>query len=174
MLPGTCLSDNPPLAHPQSEEPLAKRVVDLVGAGVAKVFSLKVDLGAANVLREPVGKQQGRLAAHKSPQEVVKFPLKGRICGRVSVGLFKLVQGRGERLGNIPTAILPKPAKLVGNPRIGWLDCSARCHRGLRMRLPAARGVHWPRRFRSLFCLIVARAAVATMPWLARRAVHRV
>ena len=66
VLPGAGLRDDPRLAHALGEEPLAERVVDLVGAGVAEVLALQVDARAAGVLGQPLGEVERRRAARRT------------------------------------------------------------------------------------------------------------
>src|SRR5262245_3135807 len=47
VLPGAGLRDDPGLLHARGQEPLAERVVDLVGPGVAEVLALEIDPRAA-------------------------------------------------------------------------------------------------------------------------------
>ena len=47
VLAGAGLGDDAVLAHPQREQGLAERVVDLVRAGVVEVLALQIDLGPA-------------------------------------------------------------------------------------------------------------------------------
>ena len=54
MLAGAGLGDDARLAHPQREQRLAERVVDLVGAGVIEVFALEVDVRAAAFFGQPL------------------------------------------------------------------------------------------------------------------------
>ena len=76
--PAPGLRDDPRLPHPLGEEPLAERVVDLVGAGVAEVLALEIDPRAAGVLREP----RRRTSSGVGPAHVVGAergqPLAGR------------------------------------------------------------------------------------------------
>ena len=43
MLPCARLGDDPPLAHPQCEQDLAERIVDLVRPGVVEILAFQVD-----------------------------------------------------------------------------------------------------------------------------------
>ena len=56
MLPRAGLRDDALLAHAPRQQPLAQRVVDLVRAGVQQVFALEINLRAAQLLRQPLGK----------------------------------------------------------------------------------------------------------------------
>jgi hypothetical protein len=43
VLSGPGLGNDPPFAHPARKQNLAKRVVDLVGPGVAEILTFEVD-----------------------------------------------------------------------------------------------------------------------------------
>ncbi len=94
VLPGPGLGDHPPLAHPQREQRLAERIVDLVRAGVVQVFALQVDLGTAALLAQPPGMVQRRGAAHVVLQQIVQLGLKTRVAARLFVLGCQLVQRR--------------------------------------------------------------------------------
>ena len=53
---GAGLGDDARLAHAQSQHDLAEHVVHLVRAGVIELLALEIDLGAAAVLGEALGK----------------------------------------------------------------------------------------------------------------------
>ena len=108
MLAGAGLGDDPPLPHADGEQALTEGVVDLVGAGVAQILPLKIDLGAAGEFSEPLGEEQGGGPADKRPQQAVEFCRKRGISDGFVVGLLELLKSGGERLGHIPAA---KPAK---------------------------------------------------------------
>ena len=55
MLTGARLGDDALLAHAPRQEDLAKAVVHLVGAGVVQLLALEIDLGAAEMLGQPLG-----------------------------------------------------------------------------------------------------------------------
>ena len=55
VLAGAGLGDDPGLAHAPGEQDLAQAVVDLVRAGVVQLVALEVDLGAAEMLGQPLG-----------------------------------------------------------------------------------------------------------------------
>ena len=63
VLAGAGLGDHALLAHPQREQRLAERVVDLVGAGVVEVLALELDLRPAALLAQPLGVIQRRRPA---------------------------------------------------------------------------------------------------------------
>ena len=117
MLAGAGFGDDPPLPHAHGEEPLTERVVDLVGAGVAEILTLEIDLRAAGIFGEPLGKEEGRWPPHEGGEEVVEFGGEGGIGPRLVIGRLQLIERRGERFGHIAAAKGAKPAEAVGHLR---------------------------------------------------------
>ena len=58
VLAGAGLGDDAALAHAARQQDLAHRVVDLVRAGVVEVLALQIDLGAAELPRQPLGEEE--------------------------------------------------------------------------------------------------------------------
>ena len=58
VLPGAGFGNHTAFAHPQGEERLAERVVDLVGARVIQILALEPDLCAAALLGQPAGERR--------------------------------------------------------------------------------------------------------------------
>ncbi len=56
MLASAGLGDDALLAHAAGQQDLAHHIVDLVRAGVVQLVALEIDLGAAQVLGEALGK----------------------------------------------------------------------------------------------------------------------
>lgn len=94
MLPGARLGDDPPLAHAEREQGLAKRVVDLVGPGMVKVLALQINPRSAAVLRQAVGEVQRRRPADIVLIQLVEFGLESRIGRSPSVLDRQFVQAR--------------------------------------------------------------------------------
>jgi hypothetical protein len=67
MLAGAGFGDDPGLAHAFGKQDLADAIVDLVRAGVIELVALEVDLRAAEMLGQPLGKihrrRDGRYSA---------------------------------------------------------------------------------------------------------------
>jgi hypothetical protein len=63
MLAGAGLGDDARLAHALGQQDLADAIVDLVRAGVIELVALEVDLGAAEMLGQPLGEIQRRRPA---------------------------------------------------------------------------------------------------------------
>ena len=117
MLASPGLRDDPPLAHPQRQEALAERVVDLMGTGVTQVFPLEVDLRTARQFREAASKEQGGGAADERREEPVEFIMERRIGHRLRIRLLELVEGRRKRLRHIPAAKPTETAKGIWHGR---------------------------------------------------------
>ena len=56
VLAGAGFGDDAGLAHAPRQEDLTEAVVDLVRAGVVQLIALEIDLRAAEMLRQPLGK----------------------------------------------------------------------------------------------------------------------
>ena len=90
MLPGTGLGDDTFLTHPLRQEGLAESVVDLMCAGMEKVFALQIDFGPAAVLRQTVSIVQIGRAAGELAKLVIQLFLKFRVFTRRVIGLGQL------------------------------------------------------------------------------------
>src|SRR5262249_46972433 len=117
VLAGPRLGDDPRLAHPPGEEPLAERVVDLVGAGVAQVLALEMDPGPARLLGEPAGEGQRGRPADVLRREVTEPARERGIASGLAVGGLQLEQGRHERLGDVATPVRPEVPRPIGKTR---------------------------------------------------------
>jgi hypothetical protein len=73
VLPGPGFGDQAALAHPNRQQPLAERVVDLVGAGVEEVFPLEVDADAAERAAQPFGVVEGGGPAGVRAEQLAKL-----------------------------------------------------------------------------------------------------
>ena len=78
VLSGTGFRHDPPLPHPDGEQRLAERVVDLVGPRVREVLALEDDARAADRSREPPGFVERR----RTP-DVVAQQLRQLVAERV-------------------------------------------------------------------------------------------
>ena len=92
VLAGAGFGDHPLLAHPQREQALAERVVDLVGAGVVEILALEPDLGSAALFAEPLGEIQRRRPADVVLPERRQFRLK-----RGVLRCFVVLDGQARR-----------------------------------------------------------------------------
>ena len=128
MLAGAGLGDDSPLPHPHRQQPLAERVVDLVGAGVAEIFPLEPDLGAAGEFGESLGEEQGGGPAHEGREQAVEFGCERRVGHRLGIGPLQLVERRGKRFGNVAAAESAEAAVGVGHAGHGRGGCGAGGH----------------------------------------------
>jgi hypothetical protein len=90
-------------------------VVDLVRAGVVQLVALEVDLRAAEMLGQPLGKIQRRGTAGIVRVEMIEFRPEGRIGLRLGPFLFQLQDQRHQRFGNETAAENAEHALLVGS-----------------------------------------------------------
>ena len=114
VLAGTGLGDDALLAHALGEERLAQDIVDLVGAGVAEVFSLEIDARAAAVPGEALGEVERGGPARVVPEEVAEAAPEAGVLARGAEGALQLDEGRHERLGDEAPAEAAEVAVGVG------------------------------------------------------------
>ena len=108
MLAGAGLGDDAGLAHAPGQQDLAEAVVDLVAAGVVELVALEVDLGAAEMLGQPLGEIERARPAGVVGAEVVELRLERGIGLGVLVGLLELEDQRHQRFGDEAPAERPK------------------------------------------------------------------
>ena len=126
MLACAGLGNNALLAHALRQQSLAQRVVDLVRAGVQQVFALQVDLRAAQLFGQPLGKVERRRPPGKVLQQTRKLGLERCVGLRRFVLVLQFDQRRHQRLRHIPPAIDAKPPRPRLRRSRGKND---RCHR---------------------------------------------
>ena len=133
MLAGAGLGDDARLAHAAGELNLAEAVVDLVRAGVVQLVALEVDLGAAEMLGQPLGEIERARAAAVMGEKIGEFRMEGRIGLGFGVGAFEIEDQRHQRLGDVASAIEAEMAALVGAGAIGVerIGLGARAHDAL-------------------------------------------
>ena len=70
------------LAHALRQQALPQAVIDFVRAGVQQVFALEVNLRAAELFRQPLGKEQrvGRPAYVRSNSSRRRWNLRSRLA----------------------------------------------------------------------------------------------
>src|SRR5205085_5208807 len=69
-------SNDSSLTHPPGEQNLTKCVVNFMRAGVKQILSFEINLGAAELLRQPFGKIERRGPTGKIAQQSGEFILK--------------------------------------------------------------------------------------------------
>jgi hypothetical protein len=98
------LGDDAPLPHPEREQRLPDRVVDLVGAGVVQVFPLehhrRAGLGAE---ARRLGERRG--PAHVFGEQPLELGPERRIGAHAVVQRREIVQRGDEGLGHVPPAV---------------------------------------------------------------------
>ncbi len=100
--------------HAPRQQGLPERVVDLVGARVVQVLPLEVYFCAIQLLREPCGMVERRLAARVLTHVICEFLSKGLVLVRPAIGCLQLNQGGHQRLGGVAAPENPEMAVLVG------------------------------------------------------------
>jgi len=100
MLASSGFRDEPPLAHPDRQEGLSERVVDLVGSGVEEILSFEIDARPAERLAESFGVVERCWAAGVLMEERLEFSSEGRIASRRHVRTFQFVEGGHDRFGD--------------------------------------------------------------------------
>src|SRR5712692_2402392 len=121
VLAGPGLGDDAALAHALGEQRLSQAVVDLVGAGVKKIFALQINSCAAELLSEMAGEEQGRRTSGVGAQEFVEPAPEAAIASSFLVFALQFLERRHQRLGNVAATI---DAEAAG----GFLCHSAPCH----------------------------------------------
>ncbi len=113
MLAGAGLGDDPRLAHAPGEQDLAEAIVDLVAAGVVELVALEIDLGAAEMLGQPLGEIERARPSGIMSIEIVDLGLERRVLLRRLIGLVQLQDQRHQRLGDEAAAEKAEEAALV-------------------------------------------------------------
>ncbi len=114
MLACACFRDDARLAHAAGEDDLAQHVVDLVRAGMVQLVPLEINLGPAQMLRQPVSVIKRAGASHIMGPQIMHFSPKTVVGLGVLVLLFQLEDKRHQRLGNEASAIIAKAALFIG------------------------------------------------------------
>ena len=103
VLAGAGFGNDSALAQPEREQGLTKRVVELVRAGVQKVFTLEVEALPGS---EALGRRERRRPAGVAAPELVQLCLVRRIGpGRMPAGI-ELVQRWDQRFRDEPATVL--------------------------------------------------------------------
>ena len=110
MLTRARLRDDAPLAHPPRQQHLSQRIVDLVRAGVQKIFAFQINLRSASMCAQPLRMKQWRWPATIISQQLVEFAQKVRILAGAHELLRQLLERRDQSLRNVTTTELaPMP-----------------------------------------------------------------
>ena len=107
------LGDDAGLAHALSEEDLAERIIDLVRAGVQQVFAFEVDLRAAELAGQPLGKIKWRGAAGIMVQQRGELRLEAGVFAQAQVLRREIVQRSHERFRHKHAAVRTEVAVLI-------------------------------------------------------------
>ena len=82
MLTCTRFGNDAMLAHPPREQGLPHGIIDLVRAGVQKIFPFEINLRSARPRRQPLSVKQRRWLAAVIAQQLVKVTPEVRIVAR--------------------------------------------------------------------------------------------
>ena len=113
VLTGASFGDNAMLAHAAGEESLTEGIIDLVGAGVAKILPFEVDIGRGAVgdaeLVGEVGSGHERGgAANALREELAEMGVEGGVLTGGRVRIRELVESRNESFGDVAPTKAPK------------------------------------------------------------------
>ena len=114
VLTSTCFGNHARLAHTFGKHGLTNGVVDLVCAGVVKVFSLQINLCAAHFTADARCMVDGGGTPHKVGEFALKFSHESGIVLVFGVSLFQLFNGVGEGFAHKAATKLAKVAAGVG------------------------------------------------------------
>jgi hypothetical protein len=84
-----------------------------VRTGVVEVFALEINLGAAEMRRQPLGKIKRRRTADIMRQIAVHFALERWVFLRLVIGALQIENERHQRFGDETAAINSKMSALV-------------------------------------------------------------
>ncbi len=113
VLASASLGNDALLAHATSKQRLADGVVDLVRAGVIKVFALEEDARAASVLGQAPSEVDRAGAPDKVLEFVSELGLKFGVLADFGISLAQFGERAHQRLGDKHTAVGPEVAPCV-------------------------------------------------------------
>jgi hypothetical protein len=106
------------LAHPAGEQDLADAVVDLVRAGVVQLLALQIDLGAAQMLGQPLG-----IIKRARPADIILHQVVELGCERRDRPWPRDIRARGR--GSAASASRRHSGRRTGRTARGRQDPSA-------------------------------------------------
>src|SRR5437016_5848215 len=112
-------------AHAARKQRLADCVVDLMRAGVQKVFALQINLRAARMCSQPLRVKQRRRSAGVVAQQHVEFAPKIRVASSPYELSRQLLERRDQCFRNVAATELAPMSVLV---RFAFSDHKWRCH----------------------------------------------
>lgn len=104
VLAGSRFGDDPLLAHAERQQGLAKRVVDLVSAGVVQVFALQPDFGSTAKLRQSPCEIQWTRSPNISRKQLVELGAELGVLLGLRVFFGQLIECGDESFRNVTTA----------------------------------------------------------------------
>src|SRR5690606_24499585 len=111
--------DDARLAHAAGELDLPEAVVDLVRARVIELLALEIDLGAAELLGQPLGEIERARPAGIMRVEILEFGDEGGVVLRLVIGFFEIEDEGHQRLGDEAAAKNAEAPALVRARSVG-------------------------------------------------------
>ena len=111
MLARPRFGDDARLPEPLRQQRLAKRVVDLVGAGVGQVFPLEPDARSTAFAGQVLGEVQRSCPPNVMLEQLIEFGLERGVGPRFVVGSLEVFVRPNERLRDVPPAELAEPRR---------------------------------------------------------------
>src|SRR5207249_2446728 len=113
MLACPGLSDDASFAHAARKQPLADCVVDLMRAGVQKVFALQINLRATRMCSQPPRVEQRSGSAGVVAQQQVELAPKIRVASSAHELSRQLLERRDQCFRNVAATELAPMSVLV-------------------------------------------------------------
>src|SRR5712692_4820099 len=119
VLARTGLGDDALLAHLDGEQRLSDRVVELVGAGMAEVLALEMDVRPAEMLAQPVRRVKRRRPSDEGMAVTGELELKLGVRFGFMPYVLQLLERAHQRLGHVLAAIRTEPPadRVLDHPR---------------------------------------------------------
>src|SRR5215212_3806578 len=113
MLTRAGFGDHAAFTHASREQRLTHRIIDLMRAGVQKIFPLKVNLRAAGMSSESLRVEQWCRAPAVIAQQLIEFPRKILICARAYEFFRQLLKRSDQSFRNVTATEFSPMAVLV-------------------------------------------------------------